>query len=319
MNILLTGSVAFDYLMTFPGYFKDHILPDKLECISLSFLVESMVRLRGGVATNIAYTLSLLGEKPRLFASVGEDFVEYRAWLESKGIDTTWTKVVPGEFTASFFANTDLSNAQIASFYPGAMAHASELSIKAVEVDKLDLVVISPNDPDAMKSYVSECIELGYRYIYDPSQQIVRFSGDELREGIEGAYALFVNDYEFALIQKMTGMSEIKLLDFVEVLVVTRGENGSDIYAKDCQFHIPVAAPKRIGDPTGVGDAFRGGFLAAHGRGLDWEMCGRVGALAATYCLEETGTQTHSYTRREFIDRFRESFDDKGKLDIFTS
>ncbi len=319
MNILLTGSVAYDYLMTFPGYFRDHILPDKLESISLSFLVDSMVRLRGGTAANIAYTLALLGEKPRIFAAVGEDFAEYRTWLETNGIDTTWAKAVPGEFTASFFANTDLSNAQIASFYPGAMARASELSLKSIVSEKPDMVVISPNDPEAMKSYVTECIDLGYKYIYDPSQQIVRFSGEELRAGIEGAYALFLNDYEYALTQKMTGMSEERLLEYVDVLVVTRGENGSDIYTKNNQFHIPVVPPKRIGDPTGVGDAFRGGFLAAYARGLDWESCGQVGSLAATYCLEETGTQTHTYTRREFIDRFRECFDDQGKLEVFTS
>ncbi len=319
MNIVITGSVAYDYLMTFPGYFQDHILPDKLESISLSFLVDSMVRLQGGTAPNIAYTLALLGEKPRIFAAVGEDFAEYRTWLETNGIDTTWAKVVPGEFTASFFVNTDLSNAQIASFYPGAMARASELSLKTVASEELDMIVISPNDPEAMKSYVTECIDLGYKYIYDPSQQIVRFSGEELRAGIEGAFALFVNDYEYALTQKMTGMSEEMLLDYVEVLVVTRGENGSDIYTKDCRYHIPVAPPIRIGDPTGVGDAFRGGFLAAYGRGLDWETCGQVGALAATYCLEETGTQTHTYMRREFIDRFSECFDDQGKLEVFAS
>ena len=317
MNILITGSVAYDYLMTFPGYFQDHILPDKLDSISLSFLVDSMVRLRGGTAPNIAYTLALLGEKPRIFAAVGEDFAEYRSWLETNGIDTTWAKEVPGEFTASFFANTDLSNAQIASFYPGAMARASDLSLKSVAGEEPDMVMISPNDPEAMKSYVTECIDLGYKYIYDPSQQIVRFSGDELRAGIEGAFALFVNDYEFALTQKMTGMSEERLLEYIEVLIVTRGENGSDIYTKDCHYHIPVAPPKRIGDPTGVGDAFRGGFLAAYGRGLDWETCGQVGALAATYCLEETGTQTHTYTKREFIDRFRECFDGQGKLEVF--
>lgn len=319
MNIVITGSVAYDYLMTFPGYFQDHILPDKLESISLSFLVDSMVRLRGGTAPNIAYTLALLGEKPRIFATVGEDFAEYRTWLETNGIDTTWAKVVPGEFTASFFANTDLSNAQIASFYPGAMARASELSLKAVAIEGPDLIVISPNDPEAMKSYVTECIDLGYKYLYDPSQQIVRFGAEELRAGIEGAFAVFVNDYEYALTQKMTGMSEDRILDYVEVMVVTRGENGSDIYTKDCQYHIPVAPPIKIGDPTGVGDAFRGGFLAAYGRGLDWETCGQVGALAATYCLEETGTQTHVYTRREFVDRFREFFDDQGKLEVFAS
>ncbi|MCK5316135.1 MAG: carbohydrate kinase family protein, partial [Anaerolineales bacterium] len=206
MDIVLTGSVAFDYLMSFPGYFRDHILPEKLESISLSFLVDSMVRQRGGTAPNIAYTLALLGQRSHLFATVGEDFEEYRQWLDSKGVDTTWARVIPGVYTASFFCNTDRSNAQIASFYPGAMAHAAELSLRELEGNPPDLVVISPNDPEAMRKYVMECQELGYPYLYDPSQQIVRLDCDDLREGIEGALALFVNDYEFALIQKMTSM-----------------------------------------------------------------------------------------------------------------
>ncbi len=316
MNILLTGSVAFDYLMIFPGYFRDHILPDKLETISLSFLVENMVRLRGGTAPNIAYTLALLGMRPHLFAAVGEDFEEYRAWLESKGVDTTWARVIPGVFTASFFANTDRSNAQIASFYPGAMAYASQLSLYDLGDDRPEIVMISPNDPAAMVRYVEECQEMHIPYLYDPSQQIVRLDAKDLRRGITGAHALFLNDYEFALVQKATRMSPADIAQHVEFIVVTRGDQGAMIFNGDEQINVPVVPPIKITDPTGVGDAFRGGFLTAYRRGLDLETCGRVGALAATYCLEQQGPQGHSYTRQEFVERYRTYYDDQGKLDV---
>jgi len=320
MNIVLTGSVAYDYIMTFPGYFRDHILPDHLDSISLSFLVDSMVRLRGGIAPNIAYTLALLGEHPHLFATVGEDFEEYRSWLEQNGIDASGVRVIPGVYTASFFANTDRANAQIASFYPGAMAYAAELSLHDALDYRPDLVVISPNDPVAMNSYVKECQELGIPYVYDPSQQIVRLSAEELKRGIEGALALFVNEYEYALIQKATHVNPEVLLGSLTshentFMVVTQGEDGARIDTKDASVHVPVVPPEQIVDPTGIGDAFRGGFLAGYSHGVDWETCGRMGALAATYCLEQRGTQGHSYTPAEFLARFRKFFDDEGKLD----
>lgn len=314
MDILLTGSVAFDYLMKFPGYFKDHILPDRLEHISLSFLVESMTRWRGGIAPNIAYTLALLGQKPRVMATVGEDFGEYRQWLEEKGINTAAMRVIPGVFTASFFCSTDRSNAQIASFYPGAMAYADRLSFKSLE-KRPDLVVISPNDPKAMHQYVSECKELGIPYLYDPSQQLARVSADEVNHGLKGAQSLFVNDYEFGLIEKMTGLTAADILAQVKFMVITRGEAGASVYADGQEFTIPIVPALQIADPTGVGDAFRGGFLSGYGRGFDWEICGRMGALAATYCLEQTGPQGQSYTRGEFVARYRQHFDDAGQLD----
>jgi len=317
MNIVLTGSVAFDYLMTFPGYFRDHILPDKIETISLSFLVDNMVKLRGGIAPNIAYTLALLGEHPRLLATVGEDFEEYRAWLESKGVDTQGARLIPGVFTASCFTSTDRANAQITSFFPGAMAHAAKLSLKDLCCDDSVLVVISPNDPQAMQKYIDECHEMHLPYVYDPSQQIVRMTPEEIKAGIDGALALFVNDYEFGLIQKMTAMSHEDILRQVKFMVVTNGEQGATIYADNQVFQIPGIIPDQIVDPTGVGDAFRGGFLVAYGHQLDWETCGKVGALAATYCLENAGPQGHAYTPMEFITRYRKYFDDYGKLDVF--
>jgi adenosine kinase len=318
MDIVLTGSVAYDYIMKFPGYFKEHILPDRLDSISLSFLVESMVVLRGGVSPNIAYTMALLGSRPRVMATVGEDFETYRAWLEGKGIDTSLIKVIPGVFTASFFANTDRDNAQIASFYPGAMAHAAEISMRDLP-SKPDLVVISPNDPEAMNKYAVECGELGISYIYDPSQQIVRMDASHVMNGIRGAKALFVNEYELALIKKITGMSEAEILAPLEFMVITAGKNGAYIYDRGDICHVPAVSPLKIIDPTGIGDAFRGGFLKGYSCGLDLTICGQIGSLAATYCLENDGPQGQEYSPAEFITRFREHFNDGGKLDVILS
>lgn len=318
MDILLTGSVAYDYLMTFPGHFKEQILPERLGSISLSFLVESMSKQRGGIAPNIAYTMALLGEKPRVMATVGEDFSDYREWLESKGVDTSLMMVVPGEFTASFFATTDHSSAQIASFYPGAMAHSSMQSLKSLD-KKPDLVIVSPSAPDAMMKFPAECHELGIPYLYDPSQQVLRLEGHELARDMEGANFLFCNDYEFGLISKKTGWSLDQMLEHVKVLVITRGKDGADLYAGEDAVHIPTVPEDEIVDPTGVGDAFRGGFLTGYSRGFDWKLCGEIGSLAAVYCLEQKGPQKHNYTRAEFIERFRKHFDDGGELDCLLS
>ncbi len=315
MEIVLTGSIAFDYLMKFPGYFQDHILPDNLECLSLSFLVESMVRQPGGIAPNIAYTLALMGERPRLLATAGEDFVEYRDALERSGVDTSGIRLIKGEFTASFFANTDLANAQIASFYPGAMAAAGDLSLNELKGNRPELVLISPNDPRAMVRYVSECKQMGIPYIYDPSQQIPRLTDDEIKEGLEGALALFVNKYEFRMIQKRTGLSPWEIKALSQFSVVTLGEEGSVIYQGEKELRIPVVTPNQIIDPTGVGDAFRGGFLAGYARGWDLEICAQMGAVAAAFCLEQEGPQGHSFTPSELVARFREHFDDRRILD----
>jgi adenosine kinase len=315
MSIVCTGSIAYDYLMSFPGYFRDHILMDRLETISLSFLVDSMVRQRGGIAPNIAYTLALLGERPQLMGTVGEDFADYRAWLESKNVDTSCVQVIPGVYTASFFANTDKANSQISSFYTGAMSYANQQSLLAFE-KRPDLVIISANDPQAMDKFVGECRETGIPYLYDPGQQVVRSDPSELRRGAEGAYSLFVNEYEYELLQKHTGLTEKDLLDHVILLVVTLGERGARIYANGEQYLVPAVAPSQILDPTGVGDAFRGGFIRGARLGLRWELCGQMGVLAAAYCLETRGPQEHSYTPAEFVARFRQHFDDQGALDI---
>ncbi len=313
MNILLTGSVAYDYLMTFPGLFKEQILPERLEKISLSFLVDSMSRQRGGIAPNIAYTMALLGVRPRVMATVGEDFADYRAFLEAAGVDTSLMEVVPGLFTASFFATTDQSNAQLASFYPGAMGVASKQSLTEVR-PRPDLVIVSPNAPEAMTKFAAECRALKVPYLYDPSQQILRLEGSELERDMEGAQFLFVNDYEFELIAKKTGWDLAQVLQHVRVVVVTRGKDGAHLYTGGEQVFIPTVTEERIVDPTGVGDAFRGGFLAGYAHGFDWKLCGEIGSLAAVYCLEQKGPQNHAYSRPEFLKRFREHFDDGGKL-----
>ena len=275
-----------------------------------------MSKQRGGIAPNIAYSMALLGERPRVMATVGEDFGDYRAWLDAKGVDTSLMEVVPGLFTASFFATTDQASAQIASFYPGAMGVAATQSLKNLAV-KPDLVIVSPNAPDAMMKFPAECRELGIKYLYDPSQQVLRLEGDELARDMEGAHFLFCNDYEFGLISKKTGWSLDQILEHVNILVITRGKDGADLYMDGESVHIPTVPEDEIVDPTGVGDAFRGGFLAGYSQGFDWKLCGEIGSLAAVYCLEQRGPQSHSYTREEFVARFRRHFDDGGKLDVF--
>ncbi|MCK4693822.1 MAG: carbohydrate kinase family protein [Anaerolineales bacterium] len=314
MNIVLTGSVAYDYLMTFPGNFRDHILPDRLDRISLSFLVDSLIRRRGGIAANIAYTLALLGERPKVMATAGEDFEEFSVWLEEHGVDTSAIKIIPGEFTASFFVTTDQANAQIASFFTGAMAYASQLSFANL-IERPDLAVISPNDPQAMVNYARECRQLGIPYVYDPSQQIIRLDADDLRQGIEGCQALFSNDYEVGLIEDKTGLSLEAIREYADFVVITYGEDGANLYTDDDEFHIAAVKPQTIIDPTGVGDAFRGGFLKGYMHDLSLERCGQMGSLAATYCLEAESPMSHQFDMETFINRFRQYFDDHGELD----
>ena len=314
MNIIITGSIAFDYLMTFPGHFQEHILPDQLERISLSFLVDRLTRLPGGVAANIAYTLALLGEHPKIMATVGPDYAEHAQWLAERGVDISLLKTIPELFTASFFVNTDRANAQIASFYPGAMQRAADLSFKQLE-SKPDLAMISPNEPGAMITYCKECAELGIDYFFDPSQQIVRLSGPELLEGISTARALFCNDYEFGLIAEKTGENTDTLLESLEFIVITKGEAGTDLITQDAAYGIPAVMTETIVDPTGVGDSFRGGFLKGWAHQLPLPICAEMGAVAAAYCLETEGPQAHTFDWPGFIKRYREHFDDEGILD----
>jgi adenosine kinase len=311
MNVVITGSIAYDYIMSFPGYFRDHVLPEKVtESINLSFLVDRMVRRRGGVASNIAYSLALLGERPLLMGTVGQDFNDYRVWLEAHGVDTRAVRQYDDVFTASYFCNIDQAHNQIASFYNGAMARAGEMSLHDVDSTPIDLVVISPNDPLAMKRFVHEAKAMGIPYLYDVSWQIVRLTDDELREGIAGAAILVVNEYEYEMIRNRTGWNEGDILDHAQTLIVTRGEHGSTLYRRDGIFNVSAVAPVREIDPIGVGDAYRAGLLKGLMLDLGWESAGRIASLAATYVLENDGPQGHYYTLAEFIERFQKHFDD---------
>jgi adenosine kinase len=306
MKLIVTGSIAYDYLMSFPGKFTEHMLPEHLQRISLSFLVDSMDKRRGGCAPNIAYTLALLGERPFLMATAGQDFSEYGQWLEAAGVNTSLVRQVADKFTASFFCSTDTENNQIASFYTGAMANAAELSFRTVA--EPGLVIISPNDPAAMTQYAEECRTLRIPYIFDPGQQCARMSGAELRDGIVGARVVICNDYEFELIRQKCGMGEADVLNVAEALIVTRGENGSTIYQGETRVDIKAVPPARIVDPTGVGDAFRGGFMKGLAVGASLEASARLGSVAATYALEHLGGQSHAYTLAEFSARHAAHF-----------
>jgi len=305
-QLVVTGSIAYDYLMSFPGKFTEHFLPEHMNRISLSFLVDTMDKRRGGCAPNIAYTLALLGERPLLMATAGQDFGEYRQWLDAAGVDTSHVKQIDGKFCASFFCSTDVNNNQIASFYTGAMADAGQLSFRAVR--DCGWAIIAPNDPGAMVQYAEECRALGIRYIFDPGQQCARMSGDELRDGVTGATIVIVNDYELELLRQKTGMSEDDILGVAETLIVTRGEHGSSVITREGRADVPAVTPHRIVDPTGVGDAYRGGLMKGLAIGLPYETSARLGSVAATYALEHLGGQSHAYTWDEFRRRYEEHF-----------
>ncbi len=313
-KIVVTGSIAFDYLMSFPGHFKDVIIADQLQNISLSFLVDTMDKHRGGVAPNIAYTLALLGGGPTVMATAGKDFSEYRIWLEEQGVDTSAIVEIDEVFTASFFVTTDLDQNQIASFYTGAMSYAKSLTYQELAPD-VDLTIISPNDPQAMQAYVRECKEHHIPYIYDPSQQTIRLSGEELYEGLDGCFFLAINRYEYHLIQERTGLNDDEIMELVGGLLVTAGADGSDLFVNGEKWHVPVVPPLRILDPTGAGDAFRAGLLRGIQLGVPWPIAGRMGALASTFVLENLGTQKHFFTPESFVERFRRNFNDDGALD----
>jgi adenosine kinase len=317
MDIVVTGSIAYDYLMRFPGRFKEHLIADNLHKVSLSFLVEEMSRHWGGVAANIAFNLALLGQRPKLMGTVGKDFSDYRAWLEAVGVDTTPVVVIDHVFSASFFANTDLENNQIASFYSGAMAYAKDYTLAQTVNGTPDYVVVSPNDPTAMHQLADECAGRGIPFVYDPSQQVPRLDGDVLRHCIERCHTLIVNEYEWSMISNKTGMTRDDALRCVKVLIVTLGKQGAEIYA-DGEHHVTPAFPvpdHAIADPTGVGDAFRAGIICGMAHGWPWDVTGRTASLCAAYVLEKVGTQNHRYIPQEFVARYRTAFDDRGVLD----
>lgn len=323
MRIVVTGSLAYDYIMDFPGFFKDHILPDKVHMLTVSFLVDSMRRMRGGVAGNIAYTLALLGERPTVLATAGHDFGEYRAWMERQGIDAGGVTEIADEFTASCFINTDRANNQIVAFYTGAMAHARDLSLRPLGLGPRDLVVISPTDPEAITRYADECRTLGVPFVFDPGKQTPRLTGEQILAGLRGAAVLVGNDYEFAMMEQATGWSEAELIAAAPLTVLTRGGEGSLLHENTPGGRrvvpVPVAPVTDVVDPTGAGDAFLGGLVFGLARGLPLEVTGRVAALAASFAIEQRGCQEHSYTPAAFVTRYTSVFGHAPALEaLFT-
>lgn len=309
-QILVTGSVAFDHIMDFPGLFQDHILPEKLHVINISFLVEKVEKQRGGCAANIAYSLALLGGRPRILAATGKDFEPYRRWLVDQGVDVSSIHVVDDEITATCFITTDRGNSQITGFYPGAMSRARELSLKeSVNGRPVELAVVAPDDPEAMSRHCREAREAGVPLLFDPSFQVIALDGETLAAAARGARYMILNDYEFAVFQEKTGYADERVHELVETVVVTLGADGSKILRRDePPIEVEAAPTTGVVDPTGAGDAFRGGFVAALGRGHDLETAARFGTVAAVYAIESYGTSNHRYTREEFRARYEEAF-----------
>jgi len=311
VQIAITGSIATDHLMTFPGRFADSLVVEQLDKISLSFLVEDLEVRRGGVAANIAFGMANLGLRPLLVGAVGSDFDGYRAWLERHGVDCGGVTVSELRHTARFICTTDADQAQIASFYAGAMSEAREIELAplAARVGSLDLVVIGANDPEAMLRHTEECRARGYAFAADPSQQLAFADGPFIRRLVEGATWLFSNEYEASLTEQKTGWSGDDILKRVGTRVTTLGSRGVRIERLGAPVvEVPVAKELRIADPTGVGDAFRAGFLA----GLSWELpprrCAELGSMLATYVIETVGTQEYEIARGGFLQRFADAY-----------
>jgi adenosine kinase len=318
MPVLVAGSIATDHLMHFPGKFSEQLLAEHLHKVSLSFLVDELVVRRGGVAPNICYGMAQLGGFPVLIGAVGDDFDDYRGWLERHNVDCRFVHVSPVHHTARFVCTTDQDMCQIGSFYAGAMGEARQIELKhAWDATGADLAVISAYDPAAMVQHSAECRERGYRFVADPSQQIARMDGAQLRALIEGAELLFTNDYEKQLLESKTGLSEAQVLELVDVRITTLGSKGVQIAGRELEpVHVPVAKERGKADPTGVGDAFRAGLLTARGWGLSWERSAQVGSLLATLVLETVGTQEYTVKPIEFGERLAESYGDECAAEV---
>ncbi|MDQ3692661.1 MAG: carbohydrate kinase family protein [Chloroflexota bacterium] len=307
--IVISGSLAFDHIMNFPGTFRDHILPDKVHVLSISFLFDSLRRQRGGVAGNIAYSLALLGEHPALIGAGGTDFAEYRDVLARLGVDTSLVLDVPDELTGSSFMITDMTGNQIAGFYPGASVVADSIRVSEI-AETCAYGVVGPTTIEAMRRHAMEFAAAGCRLVYDPSQQVISVSGEDLAAGIDSAWAVIGSDYEFAVIERKTGLTIDDIAARVELLGVTYGENGSELRYNGETARIPIAVANPVVDPTGGGDAYRAGLLKGLLLGWDLATTGRVASLAATYAIEHYGPQEHAYTPVEFVRRFDQSYAD---------
>jgi adenosine kinase len=312
VRIAVTGSIATDHLMVFDGRFADSLVVEQLQKVSLSFLVQDLQIRRGGVAANIAFGLANLGLTPVLVGAVGGDFVDYRSWLERHGVDCSGVHVSELKHTARFICTTDSDHAQIASFYAGAMSEARGIELAPLAAAApLDLVVVSPNDPEAMLRHTEECRARGIPFAADPSQQLAWSDGAQIRELIDGAAYLFSNDYEAALIQQKTGWSDADVLARVGVRVTTHGADGVVVDGRDLEtVHVPVVAAERLADPTGVGDAFRAGYLAGLAWGLEPQRCAQVGCTLATLVIETVGTQEYDLSGSRFLARLAGAYGD---------
>jgi adenosine kinase len=316
--VLVSGSIATDHLMHFPGRFSQQLLADQLHKVSLSFLVDDLVVRRGGVAANIAFGMAQLGGAPVLLGAVGTDFDDYRSWLTRHGVDCQSVHVSSIHHTARFVCTTDEEMCQIASFYAGAMSEARLIELApAVARTGAELVVISADDPAAMVRHSSECRDRGFAFAADPSQQIARMSGTELISLIDGASLLFTNEYEKSLLESKTGLSEAAIMQRVDVRVTTLGSRGVEITGRDVDpLHVPIAKEHAKLDPTGVGDGFRAGFLTARSWDLSWERSAQVGSLLATLVLETVGPQEYQVRRDDFLKRLDESYGPDAAADV---
>ena len=311
MKIGVAGSVGLDHLMTFSGKFTDSFVAGSLEKVSLSFLVDSLDVRRGGCAANICYGMGALGLNPVLIAAVGKDWADYEAWLSRHGVDTSHALVSTTLYTAHFMVTTDDDLNQIASFFPGAMSEARNIELAPImeKTGRFDMVVISPDDPEAMLHHSDVCRSEGIAFAADPSQQMARMSGEEIKLLIDGASYLFLNEYELALAMQKTGWSDREILEHVKIRVVTLGSKGAKVESAAGEFvQVGVPQEKSKTDPTGVGDSFRSGFIAGLAWGLSHERCAQLGSLIATYVIETMGTQEYRFTSAEFLARFEGAY-----------
>jgi len=319
MRIGVAGSVGLDHLMTFSGKFTDSLVAGSLEKVSLSFLVDDLDVRRGGCAANICFGMAMLGLNPILIAAVGKDWADYEAWLSRHGVDTSHVLISKDLFTAHFMVTTDTELNQIASFFPGAMSEARNIELAPIieRTGNLDLIVISPDDPEAMMRHSEVARARGIAVAADPSQQMARMEGDEIKNLIDGAAYLFMNEYELALAIQKTGWSDAEILSRVKYRVITQGSKGARIESKGGEL-IKIDCPKENGkvDPTGVGDSFRSGFIAGLAWGLSHQRCLQLGAMIATYVIETKGTQEYRFTASEFIERFKISYGDSAATEI---
>ena len=319
MKIGVAGSVGLDHLMTFSGKFTDSFVAGSLEKVSLSFLVDSLDVRRGGCAANICYGMGVLGLNPVLIAAVGKDWADYEAWLSRHGVDTSHALISTTLYTAHFMVTTDDDLNQIASFFPGAMSEARNIELAPImeKTGRFDMVVISPDDPQAMLHHSDVCRKEGIPFAADPSQQMARMSGEEIKLLIDGASYLFLNEYELALAMQKTGWSDREILEHVKIRVVTLGSKGAKVESAAGEFvQVGVPQEKSKTDPTGVGDSFRSGFIAGLAWGLSHERCAQLGSLIATYVIETMGTQEYRFTSAEFLARFDESYGAEAAAEI---